>query len=121
VVSEGIIRDATTCLGPHSQSAIPTACAEGHTIRANAQAADTVLMASQDTDTLSFERIPNVARPVVVSTKQNTPGDGEGNRSDTTENVIMCKRVQLPVSPDVEEPARGIVRAGGEGITVREE
>jgi len=92
-MSGGIIRDATTRLGPYSQSTIPTACAEGHTIRANTQATDTVFMASQDTNALSFERIPNVARPIIVPTEQDTPRDGEGNRSDTAENVVVCERV----------------------------
>ena len=111
----------TSTLPTYSQSAIPTACAEGHTIRANSQATNTVLVTGQDTDTLSFERIPNVARPVVVSTKQDTSRDGERNRSDTTKNVIVGERVQLPVSPDVKEPARGIVGAGGESVAIGEE
>jgi len=76
---------------------------------------------SQDTDALSFERIPNVARPIIVSTKQDTSRDGEGNRSDTAKNVIVRERVQLPVSPDIKEPARGIVGAGGKGVAIREE
>jgi hypothetical protein len=95
---EGIVRDATTYLGPYlvkgtrvrdrsvpgifptySQSTIPAACAESHTIRADTQAANTVFVASQDTDALSFERVPNIARPIVVSTKQDASRDGEGN------------------------------------------
>lgn len=78
-------------------------------------------MASQDTHTLSFESIPNIARPVIVSAKQDASGDGEGNRSDTTKNIIVRERIQLPVSPDIKEPARGIVGASGESIAVREE
>jgi len=78
-VGEGIITDATTFLCPYSQSTIPTACTESHTVRADTQAADTVFVTSQDTDTLSLESIPNVARPIIVSAKQNTPGDGEGD------------------------------------------
>ena len=105
----------------YPQSAIPTACAEGHTIRANAQAADTVFVASQDTDTLSLERIPNIARPIIISTKQDAPGDGEGNRGDTTKDIIVRECVQLSIGPDIEEPARGIVGAGGEGVAIWEE
>jgi len=78
-VSEGIIRDPTTCLGPYPQSTIPTARTEGHTIGADTQAADAVFVASQDTDALSLERIPNIARPIIVSTKQDAPRDREGN------------------------------------------
>ena len=68
-------RDIST----YSQSTIPTACAESHTIRADAQTADSVFVTSQDADALSLERIPNVARPIIIPTKQNTPGDGEGD------------------------------------------
>ena len=50
-------------------------------------------MTSQDANTLSFERIPNIARPVIVSTKQDTTRDGEGNRGDTAKDVIMSERV----------------------------
>ena len=32
----------------------------------------------------------------------------------------MRERVQFPVSPDIKEPARGIIRAGGKGVTVWE-
>ena len=66
-------------ISTYSQSTIPTACAESHTIRADTQAADTVFVTSQDTDALSLKRIPNVARPIIVSAKQNTPRNGEGD------------------------------------------
>lgn len=78
-------------------------------------------MASQDTDTLSLERIPNIARPIVISTKQDAPRDGEGNRGDTTKDIIVRECVQLSIGPDIEEPARGIVGAGGEGVAIWEE
>ena len=78
-------------------------------------------MAGQNTHTFSFESIPNVARPVIVSTKQDAAGDGEGNRSNTTKNVVVRERVQLPISPDIKEPTRGIIGTGGKGVTIREE
>lgn len=104
----------------HSQSTVPAARAEGHTVRADTQAADAVFVAGQDTYTLSFQRIPNVARPVVVSTKQDTPGNREGNRSDTAEDVIVRERIQLPIGPDIKEPARGIIGTCSESVAVRE-
>lgn len=33
----------------------------------------------------------------------------------------MCKGVELPIGSDVKESARGIVRAGGKCVTIREE
>lgn len=45
-VSEGIIWDATTFLGPYSQSTVPTACAEGHAVGTNTQTADTIFVTS---------------------------------------------------------------------------
>lgn len=78
-------------------------------------------MASQDANAFPFERIPNIACPIVVPAKQDTPRDGEGNRGDTAKNIIMRERVQFPIGPDIKEPTRGIVGAGGEGVAVREE
>jgi len=78
-------------------------------------------VASQDTDALPFERIPNIARPIIVSTKQDTSGDGEGDRCDTTKDIIVCECIQFPISPNIKEPARGIIGAGGECVTIREE
>lgn len=89
-VSHGLVSDV---FPTYSQGTIPTSRAKGHTIRANAQAADTVFVASQDPYAFTLQGIPNVARPVVVSTEQNASGDGEGNRGDTTKNIVVCESI----------------------------
>lgn len=51
------------------QCAIPTACAEGHTISTDSKTTDTVFMPSQNSNTLTLERIPNIASPIIISAK----------------------------------------------------
>lgn len=66
-------------------------------------------MPSQNAHSLSLERIPNVARPVVVPSKEDSAGYGKGDRCDAAENVVVRKRVQLAVGADIKEAARGVV------------
>lgn len=89
-VSHGLV---SNIFPTYSQGTIPTSRAKGHTIRADTQAADTVFVASEHPYTFSLERIPNIARPVVVSTEQNASGNGEGDRGDTTKNVVVCESI----------------------------
>jgi hypothetical protein len=100
---------------------VPATSAKGHAIRANAEAADAVLVAGEDAHPLAAEGVPDVARPVVVAAEENTTGDGECNRGDTAQDVVVGEDVQLAVGTDVEETARRVVRAGRKGITIREE
>ena len=50
-------------------------------------------MASQNTDTLAFERVPDITCPIVVSTEKDAARDGKGNRSDSTKNVVVRESV----------------------------
>jgi hypothetical protein len=81
---------------------IPTSRAECHSIRADAQAAHSVFMASQNTNAFAPQCVPYVARPIVVATEKYTARDGKGNGSNTAENVIMRKSVQFTVSSNVK-------------------
>lgn len=53
------------------KSAVPTSGTQSHSIGANTKAAHTVLVTREDTDTLTFERVPHIARPVVIAAKQH--------------------------------------------------
>jgi hypothetical protein len=77
-------------------------------------------VAGKNTYALSFKRIPNVARPVIISTKQDTPRDREGNRSNTTEDIVVRERIQLSIGPDIKEPTRGIIGTGGKSVAIRD-
>ena len=59
----------------NSERAVPAACAECHSIYADAQTTDSVLMTSQNANTFPLECVPNVARPIIVATKQNATRD----------------------------------------------
>lgn len=66
-------------------------------------------MSSKNTNTLSLESVPNVASPVVVATEEEASRDGKGNRGYAAKDVIMGKGVELSISTDIKQSARGIV------------
>ena len=78
-------------------------------------------MPSEDTDPLSLEGVPDIARPVIITTEEDATGDGEGNRGDTAQDVVVREGVKLAVGTDIEKPARCIIGTSGKGIAVREE
>jgi hypothetical protein len=78
-------------------------------------------MTRQHADSLALEGIPNVAVEVVVASKEDATRDGEADRGDAAEDVVVGVLIQLAVRAEVEEAARGVVRAGCEGVAVREE
>ena len=78
-------------------------------------------MPRKNTHALALERVPNIARPVVVPAKQHSAGDGEGDGSDSAEDVVVCEGVELAVGSEVKEAAGGVVGAGGKGVAVGEE
>lgn len=51
------------------ERAVPASRAERHAVGANAQATHTILVPCENTDTLAFQRVPHVARPIIVTTK----------------------------------------------------
>lgn len=78
-------------------------------------------MSSQHTDALSLQCVPDIASPVIITAEKDTARNGEGDRCDTAQDVIVRVGVQLAVGTDVKQPAGSVVRASGECITVREE
>ena len=53
----------------NSECAVPATSTKSHAIDAYAKATDSVLVASQNTDTLSFQCIPHIAGPIVITAK----------------------------------------------------
>jgi len=111
----------TDALCPHLQRAVPATRAKRHTISADTETTDPVFMSGEHADALSFQGVPHVAGPVVVATKQNAAGDGEGDGGDTTQDVVVREGVQFTIRPDVEKSARGIIGSSRKGIAIREE
>jgi len=62
-------------LCPNSERAIPRARAQRHAISADSQAAHSVLMTSEDAYSFAFESVPDVARPVIVTAKEDASRD----------------------------------------------
>jgi len=78
-------------------------------------------MTSQDTYSFTFQSIPDVTGPIIITTEKDSSGNGECNWSDTTKNVIVSESIELSVSSDVEKSARSIVWSGSKSISIREE
>jgi len=102
------------------QSAVPASSAQRHSIHADTKAADTVFMSGKNTYTLALQGVPDIASPIIVSTKQNATRDRECDRRYSTQNIIMCESVELAISANIEKTARSIIRTRCEGITVGE-
>lgn len=135
-------------LVPDLEEGVPGASGHSHAIVGDPKAAHTVVVASEDpceegrsqnsfglgsrsppaqpgppalTCTVALHGIPDVAVEVVVASEQQPAAAREGNRGDATDDVVMGVHEELLIGPQVEEAARGVIRAGGEGIAVGEE
>lgn len=103
------------------ESAIPATCAEGHPINTDTQTTNPIFMTSQNTNTFSFQGIPNITCPIVISSKKDTTRDWEGDWRDTTKNVVVGECIQLTISTDVKQAAGSIVGTSSKSVAVREE
>ena len=70
---------ATDARFSYPKGAVPATGTECHAIRTDPQAADAVLMTRQNPNTLTLERIPDIASPIIVSAKENATGDRKGD------------------------------------------
>jgi len=86
-------KENNTYLCPDLKEGIPATRAEGHTIDADTQAAEAIVVARKNPDTFTFESIPNIASPVIVTSEKDAARDGEGNGCDTAKNVVACEAV----------------------------
>jgi hypothetical protein len=103
------------------EHAVPRSRAERHPVRAHAETADPVLMPSQDADPFPLERVPDVAVEVVVAGKEQPTRDGEADRGDAAQDVVVRVLVQFAVGAEVKQPARGVVGTGRKGVAAWEE
>lgn len=78
-------------------------------------------MRGQHTHPFPFQRIPHIAIAIIIPGKEQSARDAESDRRDTAQDIIVRVLVHLAICAHVEEAARGVVRARGEGIAVREE
>jgi hypothetical protein len=62
-------------------------------------------VAGEDTYTLAAEGVPDVARPVVVATKEDAAGDREGDGGDAAQDVVVGEYIELAVGTDIEQTA----------------
>lgn len=109
------------CLSPDEQARIPTTRAKRHTVGADTQTRDSVLVGGKNTHPLALEGIPDVARIIIVPCEQDTTRNGESDRGDTAENVVVGVCVEFPVGSQIEQAARSVVRTRCESVTIGEE
>lgn len=67
------------------------------------------------------DAVPHVAVEVVVSGQQQPARLGKGYWSYAADDVVVRIHGQLLISPDVEQPNRGVVATGGECVAVGKE
>jgi len=65
--------------------------------------------------------VPHIAVVVIITSKEHLAGLGEGDRCNTTQNLVIRILIELHIGADVEETARAVVGAGSEGVAIREE
>lgn len=68
-------------------------------------------MPSENADAFALERVPDVAVEVVVTGEEDAPRDGEADRGDAAEDVVVRVLVEFAVGAEVEESAGGVVGA----------
>ena len=77
----------------NSECAIPTTSTKSHSIDTHSKATDSVLVASQNTDTLPFQCIPDITGPIVITAEQDSARNRECDGGNSTKDVVMCKGV----------------------------
>ena len=70
---------------------------------------------------LGTQGVPDVAVEVVIAGQEEPAGLAERHAGDAADDVVMAVDRELLVRADVEHPTGGVIRSGGEGVTVREE
>ena len=70
---------------------------------------------------LLLQGIPDIAVEVVVAGEEQSAALGESYRGDAADDVVVGEHADLLVRTDVEQTTGGIVGAGGESVTAREE
>ena len=106
---------------PNLEEAVPWASGDGHAVLGHAQAAHTIIMASEYAGSLQSKRVPYVAIEVVVAGEQQAATLWECHGRDAANDVVMWVHADLLVGAYVEQAARGVVRARCEHVAVREE
>lgn len=106
---------------PDLEEAVPGPRGHSHPIIGHTQAADTIVVPSQDTCPVSLECIPDVAVEVVVPCEEEAATLGEGDGGDATNDVVVGVSHQLLVSAEVKQPAGGVIRASGKCIAIGKE
>lgn len=70
---------------------------------------------------VGLQSVPHVAVKIVVTRQQQASALGESHGCDSADDVVVRIDHQLLIGAQIEQPAGGVVRAGGEGVAVGEE
>ena len=68
-----------------------------------------------------LERVPDVGVEVIVPSEEESATLAEGDTGYATDDLVVRVQCQLLVSPDVEQPARRIVRTSRKCLPTWEE
>jgi len=59
-------------------------------------------MPRQNTNSFSFEGIPDITVVIIITSKQDSTRGGECHGSDTAENIVVSVGIELSVGSEVE-------------------
>lgn len=68
-----------------------------------------------------FQRVPDVAVEVVITTQKKTSTLAERHASDAADDVVVREHADLLIGANVEKTAGGVVTAGAKGVAAGEE
>lgn len=92
-------------LCPNAEHRVPRTCAERKSIVADAQAADTVVVTLQCTDSLTTKSVPDLAFKVIVTSEQKSTRDRECHGCDSADRLANGVALQFSVGADIEKTA----------------
>ena len=100
---------------------VPTSSAKSHTITRNTEATDTLFVTRKISNGLGLDGIPNTHLAIIITGKQVTTRLREGDRGNTTQNLLIVTASHLTARTNREETASSIIRSGTNKVTVGEE
>lgn len=105
----------------YSQGKVPAACAKSSAVWRDLQARNLILMAIQESDSLTSQRIPNVDRVVIVAGEEQSARDREVDRVHAEDYAFFAVDSDFFVCSQIKQATRGVIRACRDGIATRVE
>ena len=101
---------------PQFEGVIPASSCNGSAIGGALEAGYAALVAVEHGDPVRLEGVPHVDGVVVVPAEEHPPRVAEVDRVAAEQDGLLGVLGHLPVRPEVEEPAAGVVEEATESL-----